>query len=125
VLTRTVGVINLSQFLRATLTILSLIQTSHSFAYSVTSALDISVLPRQFYLSPGIAKIAPWRLARRDNFLAKAPGRVTGQADAANVYSLNRRAVSTHSQQLTVFTTYQDVLRNRIKIIIDCSFLMQ
>ena len=30
--------------------------------------------PRQFYLSPGFAKIAPWWLARRDNFVAKAPG---------------------------------------------------
>jgi hypothetical protein len=40
-----------------------------------------------------MAKIAPWRLARRDNSLAKAPGQVTGRADAANVYSLNRRGV--------------------------------
>jgi len=30
--------------------------------------------PRQFYLSPGFAKIAPWRLARRDRFVAKVPG---------------------------------------------------
>jgi hypothetical protein len=29
--------------------------------------------PRQFYLSPGFAKIAPWWLARRDYFLAKVP----------------------------------------------------
>ena len=50
--------------------------------------------PGQFFLSPGFAKIAPWRLARRDNFVAKVPGHVTGRADAANVYSLNRRAVS-------------------------------
>jgi hypothetical protein len=49
--------------------------------------------PGQFYLSPGFAKIAPWRLVRRDKFLAKAPGQVTGRPDAANVYSLNRRAV--------------------------------
>jgi hypothetical protein len=34
--------------------------------------------PRQFYLSPGLAKIAPWCLARRDNFSAKAPGLVNG-----------------------------------------------
>ena len=52
--------------------------------------------PRQLYRSPGLAKIAPWRLVRRDNSLAKAPGQVTGRTDAANVYSLNRRAVSTH-----------------------------
>jgi hypothetical protein len=53
--------------------------------------------PGQFYLSPGFAKIAPWRLARRDNSLAKAPGQLTGRSDAANVYSLNRRAVRQNS----------------------------
>jgi hypothetical protein len=37
--------------------------------------------PGQFYLSPGLAKIAPWWLARRDNFLAKVPGHVS--ADGA------------------------------------------
>jgi len=48
--------------------------------------------PRQLYLSPGLAKIAPWWLARRDSFSAKVPGH--GTADGAtNVYSLNRRAV--------------------------------
>ena len=52
------------------------------------------LLPGQLYRSPGLAKIAPWRLVRRDNSLAKAPGQVTGRTDAANVYSLNRRAVS-------------------------------
>ncbi|MEI6050756.1 MAG: hypothetical protein WCS03_17825, partial [Bacteroidota bacterium] len=35
------------------------------------------LLPRQFYLSPGLAKIAPWWLARRDYFLAKVPGLVS------------------------------------------------
>jgi len=35
-------------------------------------------LPGQIYLSPGLAKIAPWWLARRDNFLAKAPGLMVG-----------------------------------------------
>jgi hypothetical protein len=49
--------------------------------------------PGQLYGSPGFAKIASWRLACRDNFVAKVPGQVTGRADAANVYSLNRRAV--------------------------------
>jgi hypothetical protein len=48
--------------------------------------------PRQLYLSPGLAKIAPWWLARRDNFSAKVPGLVTADG-ATNVYSLNRRAV--------------------------------
>jgi len=41
-LTRTVGVINLSQFLRATLTVLSWHWTFHSSAKSMTSALDKS-----------------------------------------------------------------------------------
>jgi hypothetical protein len=34
--------------------------------------------PGQFYLSPGLAKIAPWCLARRDSFSAKAPGLIVG-----------------------------------------------
>jgi hypothetical protein len=34
--------------------------------------------PGQFYLSPGLAKIAPWWLARRDSFSAKAPGLIVG-----------------------------------------------
>jgi hypothetical protein len=33
--------------------------------------------PRQPNLSPGLAKIAPWWLARQENFLAKVPGLVT------------------------------------------------
>jgi hypothetical protein len=49
--------------------------------------------PGQFYLSPGFAKIAPWRLARRDSFVAKVPGLISADG-ATNVYSLNRRAVS-------------------------------
>jgi hypothetical protein len=32
--------------------------------------------PGQIYLSPGLAKIAPWCLARRDSFSAKAPGQI-------------------------------------------------
>ena len=49
------------------------------------------LLPGQFYLSPGLpdarfasvragAKIAPWWLARRDSFAAKAPGLMVGVA---------------------------------------------
>ena len=33
--------------------------------------------PRQLNRSPGLAKIAPWWLVRRDSFLAKVPGLVT------------------------------------------------
>jgi hypothetical protein len=55
--------------------------------------------PRQLYLSPGFAKIAPWWLARRDNFSAKVPGLVSADG-ATNVYSLNRRAVSKNTVQI-------------------------
>lgn len=55
---------------------------------------------RQFYLSPGFAKIAPWRLARRDCFLAKVPELVSA-ASATNVYSLNRRTVMLKPSPLT------------------------
>jgi hypothetical protein len=48
--------------------------------------------PRQLYLSPGLAKIAPWWLVRQDYFPAKVPGLVSADG-ATNVYSLNRRAV--------------------------------
>ena len=56
--------------------------------------LDMTV----FTLLPGLAKIAPWWLARRYYFSAKVPvpiaiGIVTADG-ATNVYSLNRRAVS-------------------------------
>jgi hypothetical protein len=34
--------------------------------------------PGQTYLSPGLAKISPWCLARRDSFAAKAPGLTLG-----------------------------------------------
>jgi hypothetical protein len=36
--------------------------------------------PGQIYLSPGLAKIAPCWLARRDNFSAKVPGLMVGVA---------------------------------------------
>jgi hypothetical protein len=48
--------------------------------------------PRQFYRSPGLAKIAPWWLARRDNFSAKVPGLVTADG-ATNAYCPYQRAV--------------------------------
>jgi hypothetical protein len=49
----------------------------------------------QIYRSPGLAKTAPWWLARQDNFSAKVPGLVSADG-ATNAYSLNRRAVSLH-----------------------------
>jgi hypothetical protein len=51
--------------------------------------------PGQFYLSPGLAKIAPWWLAHRDSFLAKVPGLVT-VGFATNAFCSYPLAVSTY-----------------------------
>jgi hypothetical protein len=56
--------------------------------------------PRQLYLSPGFAKIAPCWLARRDSFSAKVRGLVSADG-ATNVYSLNRRAVVANEQHIS------------------------
>jgi hypothetical protein len=61
--------------------------------------------PRQLYRSPGLAKIAPWWLARRDYFLAKVPGLVSADG-ATNVYSLNRRAVIVNCLTLTMIRSF-------------------
>jgi hypothetical protein len=67
-----------------------------SFIYQIRDFGSGQILqPRQLYRSPGLAKIAPWWLARRDNFMAKVPRRVSADG-ATNVYYLNRRAVSGH-----------------------------
>jgi hypothetical protein len=47
--------------------------------------------PRQIGLSPGLAKIAPWWLARQDNFLAKAPGLTVGVAAPPTFTAPTRR----------------------------------
>ena len=50
-----------------------------SYVYSFRKTGSGQFLPPgQFYLSPGFAKIAPWWLARRDSFSAKAPGLFAG-----------------------------------------------
>jgi len=56
-LTRTVGVINLSQFLRATLTVLSWHWTLHSSIKSVTSALDKSCIQDNFIFRRDLQKL--------------------------------------------------------------------
>jgi hypothetical protein len=62
-------------------TIFALYQDSYIVTQSLSSAYQFRksgsgqfLQPRQFNRSPGLAKIAPWWLARRDNFLAKVPG---------------------------------------------------
>jgi len=51
--------------------------------------------PRQLYRSPGLAKIAPCWLARRDSFSAKVSGLVSADG-ATNAYCPYQRAVSGH-----------------------------
>jgi hypothetical protein len=53
--------------------------------------------PRQLNLSPGLAKIAPWWLARRDSFLAKVPGLVTAGC-ATNAFCSYPLAVSIYAE---------------------------
>ena len=74
------------------------------------------LLPGQIYRSPGLAKIAPWWLVRRDYFSAKVPGLVSADG-ATNVYSLNRRAVSIYAganfsgqitNSMTIFASMTD-----------------
>jgi len=50
-----------------------------SSVYQIRTTGSGQILPPgQFYLSPGLAKIAPWWLARRDSLSAKAPGLTVG-----------------------------------------------
>jgi len=50
-----------------------------SSVYSIrTTGSGQFLQPRLVNLSPGLAKIAPWCLARRDSFQAKAPGLMVG-----------------------------------------------
>jgi len=92
VLTRTVGVINLSQFLHQYLD--SFILTRyHSSIYINPDSGSGQISAKETIKSfAGIAKTAPWWLARRDSFSAKVPGLESADG-ATNVYSLNRRAV--------------------------------
>jgi hypothetical protein len=64
-----------------------------SLIYQIYSGSGQILQLRQFYLSPGLAKIAPCWLARRDYFLAKVPGLVSADG-ATNAYCPYQRAVS-------------------------------
>ena len=50
--------------------------------------------PGQIYLSPGLAKIAPWCLARRESFSTKAPGLTVGVAAPPTLTAPTRRRYS-------------------------------
>jgi hypothetical protein len=75
------------------------------------------LLPGQLYLSPGLAKIAPWWLVRRDNFLAKLPGLVSADG-ATNVYSLNRRAVRLSKNLPFLFITMGPVILQKTPVFV-------
>jgi len=71
--------------------------------------------PRQFYLSPGLVKIAPCWLVRRDSFVAKVPGLVSADG-TTNVYYRNRRAVSLHSTKTAYrLTNFRGILISEFK----------
>jgi hypothetical protein len=98
------GVINFSQFLHRHLDNFILTQNL-SFIYKIQDFGSGQIrASRQFCLSPGMAKIAPWWLARRDNFLARVPGLVSADS-ATNVYSLNHRAVRLSKNLSFLFIT--------------------
>jgi hypothetical protein len=68
---------------------------SFSLICQIFSGSGQILQPRQLYLSPGLAKIAPWWLARRDKFSAKVPGPVSADY-ATNAYCPYQRAVMCH-----------------------------
>jgi hypothetical protein len=77
----------------------SIMNSNLSLFYKIRDFGSGQILqPGQFYLSPGLAKIAPWWLVCRDYFLAKVPGLVSAVC-ATNVYSLNRQDVMSHNSQ--------------------------
>jgi hypothetical protein len=63
-----------------------------SLIYQFFSGSGQILQPRQPYRSPGLAKIAPWWLARRDSFSSKVPGLVLADG-ATNAYYPYQRAV--------------------------------
>jgi hypothetical protein len=96
----------------------------------VTSALDKSVNRDNFIFRRDLQKLRHGGLPA-GQILPKAPGHVNGRADAANVYSLNRRAVIKNTQQYEnirlpalqvikcimtrhIFTTYKFIPRHAI-----------
>jgi len=80
----------LSQFLHLTGTISSWHKTFRRLPIS-SYRLWTNPTPGQIYLSPGLAKIAPWCLARRDSFQAKAPGLMVGVTAPSTLTAPTRR----------------------------------
>jgi hypothetical protein len=63
-----------------------ILTNNFSFIYQIRDFGSGQIMkPRQSYLSPSHAKIAPWWLARRDNFPAKVPG-LCPDASSSNAY---------------------------------------
>jgi len=58
--------------------------------------------PGQIYRSPGLAKIAPWCLAHRDNFLAKAPGHLNGGSAPPTLSAHTRFPLAQIFQHVTI-----------------------
>jgi hypothetical protein len=73
-----------------------IVTQSLSYVYQFRKTGSGQILqPGQLYLSPGLAKIAPWCLVRRDSFLAKVPGLVSAGC-ATNAFCSYPLAVSVH-----------------------------
>jgi hypothetical protein len=78
-----------------------------SSVYQIRDAGSGQILqPRQLNRSPGLAKIAPWCLAHRDNISAKAVGEETGWAYATNAYFSYPLAVSIQANRVNSVTNF-------------------
>jgi hypothetical protein len=58
--------------------------------------------PRQVNLSPGLAKIAPWCLARRDSFSTKAPGLIVGVSAPPTLTAYTREPLAQIYSNVTI-----------------------
>ena len=95
-ITRTVGVINLSQFLQPPPRKYILIRYFSFFNMTLNPALDKFKLKRQLKTFAGFCKNCAMVACRPDTDPAKEP-KLLPAAGATNVYYHNRLAVSSHS----------------------------